>query len=96
MDPGLRQQIIAWLGQREQLAAMQQAIERERPPLEAVDAAFFARFGQQPNPNKQQIGKIVKAIMENRGFKLFEPESAAEVPCVNTQVFLNASRYQRA
>lgn len=96
MDQPLRQAIRTWLEQPDQLATMVDTIDRGRPPLEALDHAFAERFGiTHTNGDKQQVGTLVRETLADRGFTLHTPVTSAEVPCRNTRVFRNASRYQR-
>ena len=69
-DAQLEHEITDFLAKDAMIDAMVDASECGRPAIEAIDAKLLRRFGDRvrPNPVKQRIGRLVRPVMETRGF----------------------------
>ena len=58
---------------------MVQASDAERPAVEAIGPELLRRFGDRVRPNKvkQHIGRLVKPVMEARGFRPYKTRRVA-------------------
>ncbi len=73
-DIPLEQAISEFLGDESTVRLMVAASEAGRPAVEAIGSDLLRQFGDRvrPNPVKQQIGRLVRPIMESHGFEPYK------------------------
>lgn len=81
-----------FLNQDDVIARMETATDLGQPALQAVEDQLLAAFGEAVLPDriKQMIGRMVRQIMESRGY-----EHVSSDVRLNSVPFYKASRYRR-
>jgi hypothetical protein len=85
-------EILQWLHEPEQRAALVHAAERGLPSVAGISSAFVAKFGKNAGKTmviRQFVGRAVKIIMEEQRY--LPADTGVKLP--NDQVFRTGTRY---
>lgn len=88
--------IALWqfLNSEESLVRLDTTTYLQRPALEGIQPQLLAKFGDEIRPDrwKQMIGRMVRQIMERRGYQLDQTGVRTRAK----ELFTSAARYKKA
>ena len=92
-DTNLGKELWAFLTSHESLIMMETASYLSKPALESLQPSLLERFGDEVKRDrvKQMLGKMVRQIMEERGYALDQ----VGVRLKQNSLFLSAARYKK-
>ncbi len=92
-DTNLGKELWAFLTSHESLIMMETASYLSKPALEPLQPSLLERFGDEVKRDrvKQMLGKMVRQIMEERGYALDQ----VGVRLKQNSLFLSAARYKK-
>lgn len=88
----LGQGLWAFLNERDNLIRMETATYLERPAVEPLSSGLLQRFGDEARPDrvKQMIGRMVRQILEPRGYRIDRQNVRIPAPA---NMFASGTRY---
>ncbi len=83
-----------FLNSEKALACLDTTTYLQRPALEGLQSQLLAKFGEEIKPDrwKQMTGRMVRQIMEHRGYQLDQTGVRTRVG----ELFTSAARYKKA